>query len=473
MDALTTFTPLSDRTIAAVSTPHGTGGIAVIRLSGPDAFAIADKVWRGKRLAEAGTHTAHFGNIVDREGRPVDSGIATIFRAPGSYTGEDTVEFAVHGSPWIQREVVNLLIEAGASAAEQGEFTRRAFMNGRLDLAQAEGVADMIASSSKAANRLAQNQMSGGFSKSLNSLRDRIITLSSLLELELDFSEEDVEFADRIKLKELADETASMISRLASTYRSGRAIKEGVKVVIAGRPNAGKSTLLNRLLGEEKAIVSEIPGTTRDIIEDSAEINGILYRFFDTAGLRDSDDLVERIGIDRAKERLRNADIILLLHSSDTTADTDAALLREVAEIASANDIPLIKVTTKSDLSPTTADAKSSATSDGNGSEVNSIAISAKTGSGIDTLLDILHSEATGGIQTSAEVVVTNARHYEELRQALEALDRFREAMTAGLPADLLAEDLGTAVHHIGAITGAITTDTLLHTIFSRFCIGK
>ena len=463
MDALTTFTPLSDRTIAAVSTPHGTGGIAVIRLSGPDAFAIADKVWRGKRLTEAGTHTAHFGNIVDREGRPVDSGVATIFRAPGSYTGEDTVEFSVHGSPWIQREVVNLLIEAGASAAEQGEFTRRAFMNGRLDLAQAEGVADMIASSSKAANRLAQNQMSGGFSKSLNSLRDRIITLSSLLELELDFSEEDVEFADRIKLKELADETASMISRLASTYRSGRAIKEGVKVVIAGRPNAGKSTLLNRLLGEEKAIVSEIPGTTRDIIEDSAEINGILYRFFDTAGLRDSDDLVERIGIDRAKERLRNADIILLLHPSDTAADTDAALLREVAEIASANDIPLIKVTTKSDLYPTPTDADSG----------YCVAISAKTGSGIDTLLDILHLKATFGLQTSAEAVVTNARHYEELRQALEALDRFREAMTAGLPADLLAEDLRTAVHHIGAITGAITTDTLLRTIFSRFCIGK
>ncbi|MDE5644639.1 MAG: tRNA modification GTPase, partial [Muribaculaceae bacterium] len=272
-------------TIVAIATPYGVGGIAVVRLSGPDAFDIADRVWKGRSLGEAASHTARLGMITaDDSGSPLDQCVATVFRAPASYTGEDTVEFSVHGSKWIQRQVVDRLVTSGARPAEPGEFTRRAFLNGRLDLAQAEGVADLIAASSRAAHRLAMSQVTGGFSARIDSLREKLIDLASLLELELDFSEEDVEFADRARLRSIAEETISMIDRLAATYASGRAFKEGIPVAIAGRPNAGKSTLLNALLGEDKAIVSDIPGTTRDVIDDTREIGGILFRFYDTAG---------------------------------------------------------------------------------------------------------------------------------------------------------------------------------------------
>ncbi|MDE5871817.1 MAG: tRNA uridine-5-carboxymethylaminomethyl(34) synthesis GTPase MnmE, partial [Muribaculaceae bacterium] len=304
---------LSDDTIMAVATPSGKGALAIIRLSGKDAFKIADSVWRGASLSDSHTHTVHLGNIIDENGNILDQAVATLFKGPKSFTGEDVVEFSLHGSPWIIRETGNLLLRRGARGAEPGEFSRRAYLNGRMDLASAEGVAELIASSSRAAHRLAMQQTRGAFSKEFNDLRDKLIELASLLELELDFSEEDVEFADRSRLIDIATLLLLKIDRLTTSYAAGRAIKEGVPVVIAGMPNVGKSTLLNALLQEDKAIVSDIPGTTRDIIEDTCEIEGVLFRFVDTAGLRDSADTIESIGIERARKRLAQASIVLWL----------------------------------------------------------------------------------------------------------------------------------------------------------------
>ncbi|MDE6291589.1 MAG: tRNA uridine-5-carboxymethylaminomethyl(34) synthesis GTPase MnmE, partial [Muribaculaceae bacterium] len=300
-------------TIIAPATPTGKGALAIIRLSGPEAISIADAIWKGIPLKKCGSHTAHLGNIIDENGDILDQAVATIFKGPKSFTGEDIVEFSLHGSPWIIREVINLLLRKGAQGAEPGEFSRRAYLNGRMDLASAEGVADLIASSSRAAHRIAMQQTRGAFSKEFNELRDRLIELASLLELELDFSEEDVEFADRTRLMEIATLLLLKIDRLTASYAAGRTIKDGVPVVIAGMPNVGKSTLLNALLQEDKAIVSDIPGTTRDMIEDTCEIDGILFRFIDTAGLRESSDKIESIGIQRARMRLEQASIILWL----------------------------------------------------------------------------------------------------------------------------------------------------------------
>ncbi len=461
-------------TIAAVSTPPGSGGIAVIRVSGPDAIEISDKIWRGKRLATCASHTVHLGEIVDTEGEMTDTAVATIFRAPHSFTGEDTVEFAVHGSPWIQREVVSLLVDAGARPAEAGEFTRRAFVNGRLDLAQAEGVADMIAAASKAAGRLAARQMKGDFSRRLNEIREEMVTLASLMELELDFSEEDVEFADRTRLRTLCESLMKEIDGLAKTFRAGRAIKEGVNVVIAGCPNAGKSTLLNRLLGEEKAIVSDIAGTTRDVIEDTTEIEGVLFRLVDTAGLRDADDTIERLGIERALRRIENADIIIyLLDATEDLKAQSSYLNTSVLKSENQGDEQpeKIYVLNKTDESGAINIADVSRIL--GVKEADLIEISAKEGTGIEMLEKRLAEIASRGIDLQSEIIVTNARHYDSLLKTREALSRFLAAMIEGVPADFLAQDLREAIHHLGEITGAITTDTLLQTIFSRFCIGK
>lgn len=473
----------SQTTIVAVSTPAGTGGIAVIRISGYEAFAIADKVWRGRPLSAAVSHTAHLGDIIDADGAVLDTAVATVFRAPRSFTGEDTVELSVHGSPWIQRATVNLLIDAGATPAAPGEFTRRAFINGRLDLAQAEGVADMIAASSRASARIAARQMKGELSGRLNTLRDRMIELASLLELELDFSEEDVEFADRRKLRLLAEETLREVKRLAGTFRTGRALRQGVAVAIAGAPNAGKSTLLNSLLGEEKAIVTDIAGTTRDVIEDTMELDGTLIRFIDTAGLRHTDDPVEKIGIRRAMERIADADIVLMLQDATAaSADTDltvADILRNTSpdsqdsqEIVSEDSTPaVITIYTKTDLlseeSLCKLQREVEATEEG-----ESVWISAKTGEGIERLLERLKAMSPK-MDIADELPVVNARHYDNLQKTAESLSAFLEAMESGLPGDLLAEEIRQATHHLGEITGAITTDTLLQTLFSRFCIGK
>ena len=315
---------IQDDTIVAVATPQGTGGIAVVRVSGPEAVNVVARGWKGCDLEKCASHTVHLGTLMDTEREAVDQCVATVFRSPKSYTGEDTVELALHGSPWIQRRAVETLISYGARPAGPGEFTRRAFLNGRLDLAQAEGVADLISASSRAAHRLAMQQASGGFSRKIDTLRERLIEFAALLELELDFSEEDVEFADRTRLLELARTTRDEVASLAATFDAGQAFKAGVPVVIAGVPNAGKSTLLNRLLREDKAIVTPIAGTTRDILEDTVEIGGILFRFIDTAGLHESTDEVERIGIDRARDRIARARILIWM--LDTTADLNSQL---------------------------------------------------------------------------------------------------------------------------------------------------
>ena len=454
----------SERTIAAIATPAGQGGIAVIRVSGRDAFDIVQKIWRGKPLAQCASHTAHLGNILQEDGSMLDQAVITLFRAPASFTGEDTVEISVHGSRWIQREALNALMRCGAKPAGPGAFSQRAFANGRMDLAQAEAVADLIAAESRAAHRLALSQISGAFSRRLNELREQLIHFGSLLELELDFSEEDVEFADRTQLINSAKETLVIVQRLALSYKSGRAFKEGVPVAIAGAPNVGKSTLLNRLLDSDKAIVSDIPGTTRDIIEDTREIGGILFRFIDTAGLRDTADTVERIGIERAKDHIERAAVTLWL--VDPTQPLDAQL----ASITASTESKRFVILTKSDLSGSAVTDKILEALPA-GCPV--LTISAKTGSGIDGLKSALVSMATTEHNPENELIVTNARHYEALTAGAEALQRVIDGLQTGIPTDFVAQDVRQALHPLGLVTGAVTTADLLTSIFSRFCIGK
>ena len=466
----------NDDTICAVSTAPGVGGIAVIRVSGAQARQIVDRVWRGKRLDGVASHTAHLGSIVDESGEVIDSAVATVFCAPASFTGDDVVELSVHGSAWIQRETVQLLVRQGCRIAEPGEFTRRAFAAGKLDLAEAEAVADVIASSSRAAHRMAMSQMRGDFSRRLESLRERLLELASLLELELDFSEEDVEFASREKLRELAEEIHDVVARLASSFATGAALKEGVPVAIVGATNAGKSTLLNRLLGDDRAIVSNIHGTTRDIIEDRIEIGGVLFRLIDTAGLRDTTDVVELLGIDRTVKQIDKAAIVVWVIDPAATDDT----LRDTWQRISAHLTEgqhLIIAVNKSDLRATP----------GNQSEaiMNSIEmaailpegftvvnISAATGDGIDALHRAL-IEASGVNSWQGDILVTNARHYEALTRALDSIDRVIQGLAGGISGDFIAQDVRETIHHLGTITGAITTTDILSTIFSRFCVGK
>lgn len=454
----------SERTIAAIATPAGQGGIAVIRVSGREAFDIVQKMWRGKPLAQCTSHTAHLGNILQEDGSVLDQAVITLFRAPNSFTGEDTVEISVHGSRWIQREALNQLMCCGAKPAGPGEFSQRAFANGRMDLAQTEAVADLIAAESRAAHRLALSQMSGAFSRKLNELREQLIHFGSLLELELDFSEEDVEFADRTQLINSAKETLTVVQRLALSYQSGRAFKEGVPVAIAGAPNVGKSTLLNRLLDCDKAIVSDIPGTTRDIIEDTREIGGILFRFIDTAGLRDTADTVERIGIERAKEHIDRAAVTLWL------IDPTQPLEAQLASITATSEGKRFVILTKSDLSDDAVTDQILAALPG-GCPV--ISISAKSGLGIDELETELVRMATAEHNPENELMVTNARHYEALTAGADALQRVLTGLQTGIPTDFVAQDVREALYHLGLVTGAVTTADLLASIFSHFCIGK
>lgn len=462
-------------TIVAVSTPHGMGGIAVVRVSGGGTLAVVGKVWQGKDLASVPSHTAHLGNLIMADGSVLDNAVATVFRGPNSFTGEDTVEFSLHGSKWIQREAVRLLVEAGARVAHPGEFTRRAFVNGRLDLAQAEAVADVIAASSRASHKLALQQLSGSFSQKLRQLRQSLIDLASLLELELDFSEEDVEFADRTKLKAITSDTLAMMRKLADSYSSGKAFKEGVPVVIAGSPNAGKSTLLNVLLNEEKAIVTDIPGTTRDIIEDTKEIEGVLFRFYDTAGLRESEDRVEMIGIEKAKDAISKASIVLWV----IDASLDEEVIRKEIEAVNVNysahlDKKHLVLFNKTDRSYETFDSCVSWLSEQilNFPE-NVLRISAKNADGINNLQERLVTLSKSEYDPENEMIVTNARHYEALLAGSKTLERVKEGLDSGLSADLIAQDLREALHHLSELTGEVSTDTLLSTIFSRFCIGK
>lgn len=458
-------------TICAISTPAGTGGIAVIRISGSKAIETVMKSWRGADLQKAATHTAHFGTIVYPDGETLDEVVATVFRCPHSFTGEDTVELSCHGSQWIQSQLVAQMIGNGCRAAEGGEFTRRAFMNGKIDLSQAEAIADVIASSSRASHRIAVSQMRGGFSAMLAGLREQLLEFVSLMELELDFSEEDVEFADRTRLIDLAKHIDSVITNLADSFSVGNAIKNGVPVAIVGETNAGKSTLLNRLLHDDKAIVSDIRGTTRDAIEDTINLGGITFRFIDTAGIRDTSDKIESIGIDRTFQKIDNASIILwMIDGTQATGN-----IRETAEkiMPHCQGKQLIAVINKSDkLNNSTIQAIQSEISNIS-DRIRTITISAKNDIAVDRLEQMLVESAGIPENDPNAVVVTNARHYDALCHAQEAIRRAIDGLQSGLSGDFVSQDIRECMHYLGEITGEITTHEILGSIFSRFCIGK
>lgn len=489
-------------TICAISTPHGIGGIAVIRVSGDEAISIANRLWNGKDLEQTPSHTAHLGVLVDpANGERLDEAVATVFRAPASFTGEDVVELSVHGSQWIQNELVNMLIRNGCQLAEPGEFTRRAFANGKLDLAEAEAVADVIAATSRASNRLAQQQMRGQFSAQLGTLHDSMLELASLLELELDFSEEDVEFADRRKLLDIAETTLRTVDSLAASFATGDAIRRGVPTAIVGAPNAGKSSVLNQLIGDDRAIVSDIPGTTRDTIEDTADLGGITFRFIDTAGLRRTSDTIENLGIERSIAAIRRARIVLWVIDARWAAEKPeelgtiaATIVRELPDDARA-----VAVLNKTDLIGNEEQLQSITDSTQMAIAPIStlVTISAATQPGVPTLRTLLPSlfSPTPNInvrpkdgQTAATsnsvcthallnddqtVIVTNARHYQALLAASASLQRVISGLRTNLSGDLVAQDVRETLHHLSSITGVITTPDILATIFSRFCIGK
>ncbi len=449
-------------TICAISTALGTGGIAVARISGPQAIEITDKIWRGKSLSAAKSHTARLGTIFDPDTKEdLDSAVATVYRSPKSFTGEDVVELSVHGSTWIQRELINILIRNGARLAEPGEFSRRAFAAGKMDLAEAEAVADMIASSSRAAHRIAMSQMRGDYSRRLSKMRDDLLQLCALLELELDFSEEDVEFADRTTLITLAETIHETVTRMSASFATGNALKNGVPVAIIGATNAGKSTLLNRLLEDDKAIVSSIHGTTRDTIEDTAEINGILFRFIDTAGLRETTDPIESIGINRSLTAISRANILLwMIDPSNPKLEETATQIKEHLNA----ETTIIAVINKADLGLTPPPLPDFVST--------SILISAKTDHDLSPLHDAL-THAVNTDSTPTDMTVTNARHCQSLLLAAQATTSAISALKSQLPADLVAQDLRQTIHHLATITGDITTPDILSHIFSHFCIGK
>ncbi len=454
-------TPGSD-TIVAPATAPGQAALAVLRLSGPQAIAIADTLWRGKSLAQADSHTAHLGTVLDSRGLQLDQAVAVVYRAPRSFTGQDSVELTIHGSMYVRRELLNTLIKAGARLAEPGEFTRRAFLGGRLDLSQAEAVADIIAAESRAANDIAQSQLQGKFAGRIQQLRQQLIDIASLLELELDFAEEDLEFADRTLLTQLATQTRDEIKRLLQSFRTGDAIMRGIPVAIVGAPNAGKSSLLNALLGHDRAIVSDVPGTTRDTIEETLHLGDHLFRFIDTAGLRASTDAVERIGIDRARAAIASARIILYVH--DATLPLHPDLIPRVP------DATTLLVLNKTDLIPTPTLDSQLSTLD---SQLLPTPLSTRTGEGLDQIVRHLVTIAADMTTTYGDVLVANARHAEALSSALTSIGRVLDGLRSTLPADLVAQSLRETISHLGAITGAIPSDLLLSTIFSRFCIGK
>ena len=450
-------------TICAISTPAGRGGIAVARISGRQAIAVAQKIWHGKPLCDVASHTAHLGAVDDCEGAPLDQAVATVFKAPRSFTGEDVVELSVHGSTYVQRALIAALIAAGARLAAPGEFTQRAFAARKMDLAQAEAIADIIAADSRAAHRLAATQLRGSFSEKITGLRSQLVDLASLLELELDFSEEDVEFASRERLNALAEDIYEVVKHLYDSFSAGNAIKSGIPVAIVGPTNAGKSSLLNALVGDDRAIVSDIHGTTRDVIEDATTINGIKFRFIDTAGIRTTDDAIEQLGIERTFEKLKQATIILWLTDKDTFDEEEQTAIDAID-----TNQKVIIVRNKIDhnaytQSPTQAKGV-----------FRQIGISAKYGTNLEELKQAIYQAANIPEIHENDYLVTSARHYYSLRQSQEALQRVIEGLSANLSGDLISEDLRQVLFHLSEITGnTITTDEVLGNIFSHFCIGK
>ncbi len=436
--------------IAAPATALG-GAIAVIRLSGKGAIECCDAIFRGRsRLSDIRPHTVHYGEIIDGE-RVIDDVLVAVFRAPHSYTGEDSVEISIHGSRYIASETIGLLCRHGARPARAGEFSMRAFAAGKIDLSQAEAVADIIAADSRAAHAMASTQMRGGYSESLRELRGRLLNITSLLELELDFSEEDVEFADRAKLKSMLDETAATINRLKDSFRTGNAIRNGIRVAIVGAPNVGKSTLLNRLVEDDRAMVSDIAGTTRDTIEEEVVIDGILFRFIDTAGLRDTDDRLERMGIERSRKAIETAQVII----------------RMVEPAAKSPDAPIGSTEAKEIVVVNKIDTSKQRNIDG------AVYISARENIGIDELRKTLCATIDTDGLYRGDIIVSNARHYDALAKAHEGIERAMAGLSDGISSEMLSEDIRATIDAIGEITGEITSDEILGNIFSKFCIGK
>jgi len=454
-------------TICALATAPGIGAIAVIRLSGEEAISICNQVFKGANLLEVASHTIHFGTVRDDNNKIIDEVLVSVFKGKKSFTGENSVEISTHGSPYIQQKVIQLLLQHGAKSAGPGEFTLRAFLNGKLDLSQAEAVADVIAANSDTSHELAMSQMRGGFSNEIQKLREQLIHFASLIELELDFGEEDVEFADRDDLKELVEKLQAALIILIKSFDYGNVIKSGVPVAIIGEPNVGKSTLLNTLLNEDKAIVSDIAGTTRDAIEDEMIINGISFRFIDTAGIRETTDTIETIGIEKTFEKIGEASIVLLL--VDAASISKEQLITDIASIEAkiANQNKrLIIVANKIDQAEATAKQKFE------GLE-NVIFISAKEKNNVSAIEDKLFDYVNSGALQNNDVVVTNVRHFEALTRANESLSKVLEGLAINITGDFLAMDIRQALHFLGEITGEITTDDLLDNIFSKFCIGK
>ena len=464
-------------TIVALATPSGTGAIGVIRVSGKDALEKVDQIFEAynkKRIPEQKTHSVHLGKVME-EKRVIDEALATIFKGKRSYTGEPTVELSCHGSNFILQKVIELLIKKGCRAADAGEFTMRAFLNGKMDLSQAEAVSDLIASENQASHQLAMQQMRGGFANEINELRQELLDFASLIELELDFSEEDVEFADRERFQELVLKIQRQLSYLIDSFSVGNVLKKGIPVAIVGEPNVGKSTLLNALVNEERAIVSDIAGTTRDSIEDEISVKGIGFRFIDTAGIRATEDKIEALGIKKTYEKIRQSQLILRLIDTSKFLISNRIDEQKINEIQNEvntlkekfPDIPIILVTNKLDL------LDKAQQKDIKAQFPDAIGISATSKQGIESLKDTLIENVNTGKLNNNEAIVTNSRHYSALQNALEEINKVQEGLNLGISGDLLAVDIREALYHFGLITGQVTNDELLGNIFSNFCIGK
>ena len=461
---------IHDDNIIALATPSGAGAIAVVRISGKDAINICSKSFKsisGKDLIKQKTHTIHLGHIMDGK-RTIDEVLVSVFKNPNSYTGENVVEISSHGSPYIQQEIIQLFLRNGCRMATAGEFTLRAFLNGKLDLSQAEAVADLIASDNEASHKIAMQQMRGGFSSEIAKLREELLNFASLIELELDFAEEDVEFADRKQFKDLLERISFVLKRLIDSFAVGNVIKNGIPVAIVGEPNVGKSTLLNALLNEDRAIVSEIAGTTRDTIEDEISIGGIGFRFIDTAGIRETQDVVESIGIKKTFEKIEQSQVVIYLFDASKSINTLEEVSVEIGKIKNKYpQKPLLILSNKIDQLDETQLKKLQST-------IHDVRLlSAKTGIGVEELTNELLNLINTGALRNNETIVTNTRHYDALLKAFEEIQKVKDGLETGLSGDLLAIDIRQALYHFGEITGEITNDDLLSNIFANFCIGK